>query len=305
MRPARPSARRTVYLRISPRKSVINRRSVRRSTRKPKRWWGVLKAFLTVSVTLLVLGVGIWLLVTIVVLPHLVFTKRDSQVIAYLSKHDTSQGWLLRLQPNWRDSEILRLTNLDTASGMSEKFLSLQLGLLVHEVVQVAVKTDAATVQLPVESIGQRILNTQDQPLRRIEQLRMVAKEQVGTLRSISGSEFRAKPVLPIVDPVLGARCPVAVMNTTTIAGMAEELSAVLERSGVLVVRTASGREEVPATRLRIHASMPSECLVVADQLQNAFGLEVQETSEGSQIEFEQYRAEILLELGSDWQTKI
>lgn len=321
MKPARlsarpkPMSRRPLRSSVVVSKRVLRRRPQRRAETKSKETTSLLMWIFKQSITILAFGSlllgGAWLLGRYVLLPNLLFTDQSRQTISYISDSDTSQILLLQLAPNWEDSELVYITGFvrpEASDAGLERALSQQLGILVDQVVELPIQMDgfstgaAITDVLPVENLPQRLLHTRTPYGRALQQLQFVAASYDEQINQVSRHDFKRLPILPSIDPGLGARCPVAVTNTTAVPGLAETASTVFERTGMLVVRTASAATPLLASRLRVTDQLSSDCLPIVERLQHSLGLELQNnTSQEELREFEQYRAEVIVELGSDW----
>ncbi len=314
MRPARPSTQRKSPRRPIQRRSVVvSQRSGRsflkrrtRPTRKPSGsgsfYSSVAAFFRVVGMVLVIAGLlvaGGYVLLKQVLLPSLVFTQKTVQLKVFAPADEPSKLVVLRVQPVWQDSQILTVTDAQISLMQHphpERAVSQELGILVSQVENIP------TVAKTQASLFQRLANTQSANGLAFEQLSLVAAKQSEVPTTLTATEFRENSIVPILNPNQGAVCPVAVRNTTPTAGMAEAASAMLERSGLLVVRTASATVPKAETSLRISAEVPEECLEVAQKIQQALSLPVSEPEVDSQLEFDQFRAGMILELGEDWQ---
>jgi hypothetical protein len=91
--------------------------------------------------------------------------------------------------------------------------------------------------------------------------------------------------------------CPVAVLNTTGVGGVASELTQLLEPAGFLVVKVGDAQLALAQTQLVIDDSQP-ECLAKAQQLNTFMVQPAAIVTEAGIVS--QYRAPIIIRVGYD-----
>lgn len=92
-------------------------------------------------------------------------------------------------------------------------------------------------------------------------------------------------------------QCPVAVVNTTSTTGLAQNMSGILEDSGALVIRVASESNQEPTSRIVAAAATP-ECQRIIDSITKM--LPVSPVYAENEDVLRQYRARLVLFLGED-----
>lgn len=253
---------------------------------------------------------GIWLLIWMVIVPQKLFPQQTDSVVviteAAPGNADTTSVILLRAKAPQENSQVQRITQVTpTLVTQGSRGMSRSFGILVDSVVAAPISAAnfvngaMLSTALPQFSLWQLLQVHPGSPDQAIAQLRQLASDHPQEFDVVSLAEIQQQALPPRFAPASTAECPVAISNTTTISGLAEETSQLLERSGVLVVRTASGKELQPQSKLLLPAES-EVCQQLAERI--AAGLEVPLETVATNELFEQYRAALLLELGTDWQ---
>jgi hypothetical protein len=101
------------------------------------------------------------------------------------------------------------------------------------------------------------------------------------------------------VTAVLPSNCPIAIINTTDISGLAATTSYILEKSGARVIRVDSNGQQLEQTRLVVdNNNLQCQPVVAALTNQVLLGKIDQGTEEDQQL-LNRYRADIVLLLGN------
>ncbi len=321
MRPARLSARTRSHVRRKTRASVVisqrsadhRRRPLRAATVSAHRYGAelllVFKRLLTALLGLFLVCGGTWLLVIAVFLPQFLFARHSTQIVAFIPETATTPVLLMRIEPNWQDSQLWWVSGSVVPSqseNLAARALSQQFGVLIELAIplNIAFSDEADTVLNSVlqgESATERLQQLRSESGYAVEQLRQVLGVHQEEIAHKTLEEMRSEPLVPVINPAESTRCPVAVANATKISGLAEDASRILERSGLLVVKTVSATEPLSITRLRVSEKLSTECEEIVSVLTRSLRVERLPAQSSEQPLFDQYRADILLELGDDW----
>jgi hypothetical protein len=101
------------------------------------------------------------------------------------------------------------------------------------------------------------------------------------------------------ISPELARVCPVAVVNTTNIRGLAGKISQILEDSGVLVIRTTQSEVKFDQTTIYLEDGIPDECVQLAERIGKLFPEQPTILPQAAG-EATQYRAKIVVMVGLD-----
>lgn len=97
-------------------------------------------------------------------------------------------------------------------------------------------------------------------------------------------------------QPITGRDCNITVVNTTDSSGLARTVTAILEQTGMFVIRTADSFSFQPKTNIVVADT--NACLAEQELLKN-FIPSMEEAIEAPELAH-QFRAEIVLQLGED-----
>lgn len=95
-------------------------------------------------------------------------------------------------------------------------------------------------------------------------------------------------------------QCPVAIINTTEVAGLATQVTGLVEQGGALVVRSEHEAQDSPHTTILTSAESAAACSDVLSLLDTVFPNGAPQTQIDNDSLLTQYRAKIVVLLGDD-----
>ncbi len=261
------------------------------------------------------IGVVGWQLCLRTVLPKILFVGDELSHIVYLPRDDQQLNSVLIVQLNPDDPEfstIWQVEGIDFSGLRSQepdqlkRHLAQQLHVMVDEVEQLSVDETAFETseqllsQLPQLHSNEVFRLIWSGEGRLTSMIPYILAGQKGPFDNYSLDEFLQTQLSPVVTPQTARTCPVAVVNTTTTSGLAQEASQFLERSGIVVVRTASDQKSMAESKVTITQQADVICEQLARRLKPFFVPDSSGVIERSE-KVEEYRAAMMIELGADW----
>ncbi|MBP9820001.1 LytR C-terminal domain-containing protein [Candidatus Woesebacteria bacterium] len=261
------------------------------------------------------IGVVGWQLCLRTVLPKILFVGDELSHIVYLPRDAQQSSSVLIVQLNPDDPEfstIWQVEGVDLSGLKSQepdllkRHLAQQLHVMVDEVEQLSIDETAFGTSEQLLSQVPQLLSKDVFRLiwsgegRLTSMMPYILAGQKGSFDSYTIEEFLQTQLSPVVTPQTARACPVAVVNTTTTSGLAQEASQFLERSGIVVVRTASDQKSMVESRVTITQQADVVCEQLARRLKPFFAPDSSGVVERSE-KVEEYRAAMMIELGSDW----